>query len=104
ATHPDWYRGPAFDQWSCYGSQAQQDLTTLASGIADYFEDRVGYEADPDPDRAEWRVDEYRPRGSEMYDFDHAAHRSYSRADLNNDEYEFARAIDRVPGVVWLRN
>ena len=54
AIHPDRFNGPAFEQFSCHGSQAQEDLTTLAANIVDYFEDRVGYQADPDPDRATW--------------------------------------------------
>lgn len=102
--HPDRFQGPAFEQFSCYGSQAQDELTTLAAQIVDHFEDRVRYQDDPDPDRAVWKVDEYRPRGQEMIDFERAAHSSYSRADLNPDELAFARAIDRCTGVVWTRN
>ncbi|MFZ0710749.1 MAG: hypothetical protein WAM53_11970 [Terrimicrobiaceae bacterium] len=104
AIHPDRFRGPAFEQLSCYGSQAQDDLATLAAEIVDYFEDRVGYQDDPDPDRSIWKVDEYRPRGREMVDFSRAAHAEYSRADFNKDEMEFARAIDRIKGVIWTRN
>ena len=104
AIHPDRFRGPAFQQWSCHGSDAQDELVTLAAEIVDYFEDRVGYEGDPDPDRETWTVEEYRPRGEEMVDFDRAAHSSYSRADFNTDELAFARAIDRVEDIVWVRN
>jgi type III restriction enzyme len=104
AIHPDRFHGPAFDQLSCHGSQAQDELTTLAANIVDYFEDRVGYQDDPDPDRAVWKVDEYRPRGKEMNNFERAAHGSYSKADFNADELAFARAIDRVKGVIWVRN
>ncbi len=104
AIHPDRFRGPAFEQFSCHGSQAQEELTTLAASIVDYFEDRVGYQDDPDPDKAIWKIDEYRPRGVEMIDFDRAAHASYSKANFNNDELEFARSLDRVKGVVWVRN
>jgi type III restriction enzyme len=104
AIHPDRFRGPAFEQLSCHGSQAQEELVTLAANVVDYFEDRVGYEADPDPDRANWKVDEYRPRGKEMIDFEHAAHERYSKDDFNSDELPFARALDRVDGVIWTRN
>ncbi len=104
AIHPDRFRGPAFEQMSCHGSQAQDDLASLAASIVDYFEDRVGYQEDPDPDRATWNIDEYRPRGKEMIPFDHAAHAEYSKADFNADELAFARSIDRVKGIVWYRN
>ncbi|HLI60768.1 MAG TPA: hypothetical protein VKV21_13995 [Solirubrobacteraceae bacterium] len=104
AIHPDHFRGPAFEQMSCHGSQAQEELTTLAANIVDYFEDRVSYQDDPDPDRTTWRVDEYRPRGKEMLDFDRAAHAQYSKADFNSDELVFARTIDRIKGVTWVRN
>jgi type III restriction enzyme len=104
AIHPDRFSGPAFEQLSCHGSQAQEDLTTLAANVVDYFEDRVGYQRDPDPDRATWRVDEYRPRGKDMLEFERAAHAEYSKSDFNPDELAFARAIDRLKGVIWVRN
>jgi type III restriction enzyme len=104
AIHPDRFRGPAFDQFSCHGSQTQEDLVTLAAAVVDHFEDRVGYQEDPDPDRATWKIDEYRPRGEEMIDFERAAHKQYSKLDFNKDELEFARAIDRIKGVIWTRN
>lgn len=104
AIHPDRFRGPAFEQWSCHGSQAQEELITLAAEVVDYFEDRVAYQEDPDPDRATWTVDEYRPRGEEMVEFEHATHPAYARADFNADELAFARAIDRVDALVWCRN
>jgi type III restriction enzyme len=104
AIHPDLFRGKAFAQLSCHGSQAQDELTTLAANIVDHFEDRVGYQDDPDPDRATWKIDEYRPRGKDMVSFDRAAHAEYAKADFNNDELPFARALDRVRGVTWVRN
>lgn len=104
AIHPDRFTGPAFNQHSCHGSQAQDELIALAARIVDYFEDRVEYQEDPDPDRTTWTVDEYRPRSEEMAPFDRAAHTEYSRSDFNKDETPFARAVDRVKGVVWVRN
>jgi type III restriction enzyme len=104
AIHPDRFRGPAFEQFSCHGSQAQEDLTTLAATIVDYFEDRVGYQDDPDPDKTTWKIGEYRPRSKDMIDFDRAAHPKYSKADFNTDELAFVRALDRFKGVIWARN
>lgn len=104
AIHPDRFRGPAFEQMSCHGSQAQEELTTLAANIVDYFEDRVGYQEDPDPEKAIWKIDEYRPRGKDMLDIARAAHKQYSKADFNTDEVAFARTIDRVKGLIWARN
>jgi type III restriction enzyme len=104
AIHADDFRGDAFKQYSCHGSQAQEDLVTLAAEIVDYYEDRVTYEDDPDSDRVIWEPDEYRPRGEQLHDFDHAVHPQYSRQDFNNDEWAFAEAIDRVDGATWMRN
>jgi type III restriction enzyme len=104
AIHPDRFSGPAFEQFSCHGSQAQDELTALAARIVDFFEDRVEYQEDPDPDRETWVVDEYRPRSEDMVPFERAAHAAYSRNDFNKDEAPFARAIDRVKGVTWVRN
>jgi type III restriction enzyme len=104
AIHPDLFIGGSFSQFGCHGSQAQEELTDLAASIVDYYEDRVDYQDDPDPERAIWRIADYRPRGSDMYEFKHAAHRCYSKADFNNDEREFAVALDRVPKVIWVRN
>jgi type III restriction enzyme len=104
AIHPDRFRGAAFEQRSCHGSQAQEELTTLAANVVDYFEDRVSYQDDPDPERAIWKIGEYRPRGSEMIGFQRGAHTEYSKTDFNQDELAFARAIDRLKSVVWTRN
>jgi type III restriction enzyme len=104
AIHPDLFSGEAFDQFGCHGSMAQENLTDLAARTVDYFEDQVSYQDDPDPERAIWKIDEYRPRSKEMYDFRRAAHKQYSKTDFNKDEREFAEAIDRVPGVIWARN
>lgn len=104
AIHPDRFNGPAFEQFSCHGSQTQDELTDLAAKIVDNFEEHVEYEEDPDPDRTTWTVSEYRPRSEDMVPFDRAAHADYSRNDFNKDEAPFARAIDRVKGVTWARN
>jgi type III restriction enzyme len=104
AIHPDWFRGAAFEQLSCHGSQAQEDLVTLAAKIVEFFEDRVGYEDDPDPERAIWVAGEHRPRGPELLDFQHAAHEHYAAKDFNKDELAFAQALDRRDDIVWARN
>lgn len=104
AIHPDRLRGGAFDQESCYGSQAQDELSKLAADAVEFFEDRVTYQSDPDPDRAIWVLGEHRPRSSDHIDFDRAAHPRYSKADFNADELAFARALDRADGVLWARN
>jgi len=104
AIHPDRFNGPAFEQASCHGSQAQDELAALAGRIVDYYEDRVEYEENPDPDRLTWTISDYRPRSEDMISFTRAAHAEYSRDDFNKDEAPFAHAIDRVRGVTWARN
>lgn len=51
----------AFDQLACQNSHAQEELNALALSVCEYFEDRVEYQVDPDPDRSTWTVAEYRP-------------------------------------------
>lgn len=105
AVDPDAYmQGEAFQQWSCQGSQAQDALTRLADAAADYYEDRVTYDTDPDPDLATWTIRDHRPGASEMQLFRNAAHARYSRGNFNKDELAFALAIDSLYQGVWLRN
>jgi len=100
AIHPDSFRGPAFEQASCYGSQAQANLTDLAAGIVDYFEDRVTYQEGPDPLRARWTVGDDKPRAGELLDFQRAAHPQCAEGDFNADALVFARALDRIEGAI----
>ncbi len=105
AIDPDSYmKGPAYAQFSCQGSQAQATLTGLADAAADYYEDRVTYDTDPDPDLAIWTASSHRPRTSEFLEFSHAAHGRYSRGNFNRDELAFAQAIDGLGRGVWARN
>jgi type III restriction enzyme len=104
AVHPDSMNGPAYAQESCQNSSAQEELTNLANSVAEYFEDRVSYQIDPDPDRADWIIGEHRPRTSELIEFSNAAHQFYSKGDFNADELQFARALDQIGRGVWARN
>jgi type III restriction enzyme len=105
AVEPNSYmKGEAFQQFSCQGSQAQEKLTALANDVADYYEDRVTYDANPDSDLATWSVGPHRPRTADMVSFDRAAHRYYSRGNLNKDELAFAQALDAYGRGVWVRN
>jgi type III restriction enzyme len=105
AVDPDSYmKGDAFLQFSCQGSQAQAKLAEFANTVADYYEDRVTYDPDPDPDLATWMVDDHRPRTSDLVPFEQAAHSHYSRGNFNKDELAFAQALDALGLGVWLRN
>ena len=105
AVDPDAYmKGDAFQQESCQGSLAQERLTQLADDVADYYEDRVGYDKNADPDLESWTVPEHRPRTSEMLAFSNAAHARYSRGNFNQDELPFAQALDAFGRGVWVRN
>lgn len=104
AVHPDAIVGPAFEQDSCQGSLAQEEMEALVDEIASSFEVRVGYEVDPDPDKATWTAAEHRPRSGELLDFVNAVHPQYAKADFNTDELQFARALDAFGQGAWLRN
>lgn len=104
AIHPDAFSGPAYEQLSCQNSQAQRELADLASGVAEFYEDRVMFEVDPDPEKATWHISEHRPRSGDLIEFQNGVHACYSRADFNGDELAFAQAVD-VSGVgIWMRN
>lgn len=104
ALHPDIFIGEAYQQLSCQGSIAQQKLVKLAGEVADYYENRAEYEQDPDSDNSWWRVGEHRPRSRDMISFNWSGHSKYSRNDFNNDELEFANALDRMRKGIWIRN
>lgn len=106
AVDPTTYmNGPAFQQSSCQGSEAQQKLTQLADEMADHYEDRVGYDHNVDPDNEFWTVAPHRPRTSDMLPaFKHSAHTLYSRGNFNRDELAFAQALDAYGRGVWARN
>lgn len=104
AIHPDAISGPAFRQFSCQNSTAQQELDDLADSVALFYEDRVTYEEDPDPDRATWRIAEHRPRSKKRIEFLFAAHSHYSSGDFNKEELLFAQALDAKATGMWVRN
>jgi len=105
AVNPDTYmKGAAFVQFSCQGSDAQEEIASLAGSVADYYEDRVSYETNVDPDLATWRVSEHRPRNNNLTAFNNAVHWHYSRGNFNKDEWAFAHAIDSLGRGMWMRN
>ena len=104
AVHPDAIAGPAFDQLACQNSHAQEELNALALSACEYFEDRVEYQVDPDPDRSTWTVAEYRPPTADLRDFKNALHPQYARGAFNPDELLFAEALDASGRGLWMRN
>lgn len=103
--HPDLLsQGPSFSQWSCQGCQAQADLARLADDIADFYEERVGFEQDADPETSTWSPFPHRPRTAKMVAFNNSLHPEYSRDDFNNDEFAFAQALDASGLGPWMRN
>lgn len=105
ALDPDSYmKGAAYEQYACQGSVAQKALVDYADSVANFYEDRVTYAPDPDPDLATWTVTPHRPRSSDYVEFAHSAHERYSAANLNKDELAFAQAIDALARGVWVRN
>lgn len=105
ALDPDAYmQGTSFQQFSCQSSEAQGRLSQLAGEVADYYENLVTFDVDPDPELATWTASEHRPRNSEMVSFTNAAHEYYSRGNFNLDEIAFAQALASDGRGVWLRN
>jgi len=79
-------------------------MNEISSQVAAFYEDRVRYEEDPNPDGSIWYVGEHRPRSGELISFSNAVHARYSRGDFNPDELLFAQALDKSGQGVWMRN
>jgi type III restriction enzyme len=104
AIHPDSFKGEGYQQESCLGSVAQEELKVAGDRVVEYYEEGVEYQDDPDPETAIWALGEHRPRGKDLVMFKRAAHSRYSTLDLNPDEKEFALALDDAEVGVWARN
>lgn len=105
ALHTDAYmNGEAWEQTACQGSRAQADLAILATRVVEFYESRVNYGLDPDPDEETWTVGDFRPRGGPQTAFTRAAHGKYPVSSFNNDERALADALERAGRGVWVRN
>jgi type III restriction enzyme len=102
--HADYYSGESFQQRSCVKSVAQEELGNLAAAVVETYETTVQFRDNEIDGEGEWRISEHRPTGSELVTFRHATHAKYGRSAFNQDELEFAQALDSFGKGIWCRN
>jgi type III restriction enzyme len=88
---------------ACYKSKALDYYKQLATDIVHEYENHVKLAELADPTERDYIVGPYQPSGTVKKPFTNAGHRHYDSKSFNNDELDFAKAIDRLPHV-WVRN
>lgn len=97
--------GQMYQQRAAYGSYAQEKLAADARTFVEEFVNRVAYVEDWSGKR-NWQPRPWQPRDGASVSFSRSVHAHYtdSRGVFNNDEMEFARALDAVGEGWWARN
>ena len=101
---PELFTGPAFDQWACSGSTAQRILSERADAVVDAFESTVELVPNKIHGEETWHPQAQMPTVDKYYQFEHAVHAKYAQNQFNEEELEFARALDSTGRGVWMRN
>ncbi|OAH61015.1 DEAD/DEAH box helicase [Dietzia cinnamea] len=101
---PELFTGPAFDQWSCSGSAAQLLLSERADAIVEAFEATVELVQNKIHGEETWAPSAHTPTVDKYYSFENAVHAKYAQNQFNNEELEFARALDSLCRGFWMRN
>jgi len=101
---PELFTGPAYDQWSCSGSTAQDILSERASAMADAFESTVDLVPNEIYGEETWNPSAYTPTSDKFYSFNNAVHVKYAQNQFNAEELAFAKVLDSLNRGVWMRN
>jgi type III restriction enzyme len=103
AMNPSLFADDKLADTACYKSKALDYYKDLAVQLVREYENHVQLQELADPLERDYIVGSYQPWGSVKKSFDHAAHPHYDAKSFNNDELEFAKALDRYD-YVWVRN
>jgi type III restriction enzyme len=98
------FTGPAFEQWSCSGSVAQELLNERAAAVVQAFETSVELVPSEILGEEVWTPGPHQPTVSQFYDFNNAIHPRYAKNSMNAPELDFARSLDDINVGVWTRN
>jgi type III restriction enzyme len=101
---PDIFSGPAYEQWSCSASTAQAILSERANAMVQAFESTVELVPVKIHGEETWEPGPHQPGSSNLEVFSNAIHPHYSRSGFNNDELDFAKALDGLNVGYWMRN
>ncbi|KTS65026.1 hypothetical protein NS206_05830 [Microbacterium testaceum] len=101
---PELFTGPAFDQWACSGSTAQAILSERADAVAEAFESTVELVPNQINGEETWAPSAHTPTADKYHAFNNAVHARYAQNQFNQEELEFAKALDSLNRGVWMRN
>lgn len=104
AIPPKSFTSERLNQTACYHSRALNYYRELAAEIVTEYERRVQLGLFVDPDEVEYVVGPYQPSDDTRKAFAYAGHPYYDLKAFNEDEREFARALDKLERYVWVRN
>lgn len=103
AIDPALFTTQTLAETACFKSKALDYYRQVAIEIVRDYENHVRLAPLVDDEVGEYVVDAWQPSGSVKKTFKHAAHSHYDSAAFNNDELEFAKALDSFD-FPWARN
>ena len=103
AMDPVLFTTEKLSQTACYKSIALDHYRQVAVDIVREYENHVKLTQLVDPENHDYVVGPYQPSGNVKKPFTNAGHSYYDSKAFNNDEIEFAKALDRLKHV-WVRN
>lgn len=98
------FNTPGLNKTACYNSHALDHYREVASTVVTEYENRVVLAEHVDPDESQYVVGSYQPDSDSSKPFNNAGHPRYDAKSLNGPESDVARALDRFPQFVWVRN
>ena len=103
AMDPALFTTEKLNQTACYKSLGLDHYRQVAVEIVREYENHVQLTQLADDAQHDYVVGPYQPSGNIKKPFTHAGHSHYDNKAFNNDEYEFAKALDRQK-YTWVRN
>lgn len=104
AIRPQAFSSPQLDKSACYNSKALEHYREVAQAIVQDYENHVRLSVLADPDEENFIVGPYQPTSSVEKPFQNAAHPYYDSNAFKGDELDVAKALDKFPDHVWVRN
>lgn len=102
--HPGIFSNQKLDKGACYKSKALEHYHDVALEVVREYEAHVQLTKFSDKSEQEYTVDSFQPSGEVSRPFNNAGHPAYDSTSFRPDELEFAKALDKFPKYVWVRN
>lgn len=103
AIDPSLFSNGKLQETACYKSKALDYYWQVAQDVVTEYENHVQLAKLADPQNEIYKPGPYQPSGTIKKHFKLAGHSYYDAKSFNNDELEFAKALDRSK-YVWVRN